>query len=107
GKIYYDLQAHASRADAKDVAIGRIEELYPFPFGAVESLVSAYPSLQEVMWVQEEPRNMGALTFVGPRLRTTVPREIPMRHVARPERASTAEGKHSDHLKEQERIVKE
>ena len=50
---------------------------------------------------------MGALTFVGPRLRTAIPRQVPLRHVARPERASTAEGKLSDHQKEQERIVKE
>jgi 2-oxoglutarate dehydrogenase E1 component len=107
GKIYYDLQAHTARAAATDVAIGRIEELYPFPFAALEALISGYPKLQEVVWVQEEPRNMGALTFVGPRLRTTVPRQVPLRHVARPERASTAEGKHSDHQKEQERIVKE
>ncbi len=107
GKIYYDLQAHASRAAATDVAIGRIEELYPFPVAALQALIAGYPKLQEVVWVQEEPRNMGALTFVGPRLRTTVPRQVPLRHVARPERASTAEGKHSDHQKEQERIVRE
>ena len=107
GKIYYDIQAHASRAAATEVAIARLEELYPFPFAALEALVSSYPKLQEVVWVQEEPRNMGALTFVGPRLRTAIPRQVPLRHVARPERASTAEGKLSDHQKEQERIVKE
>jgi 2-oxoglutarate dehydrogenase E1 component len=50
---------------------------------------------------------MGALTFVGPRLRTLVPRHIPLRYVARPERASTAEGKQTDHMKEQDRIVRE
>ena len=53
------------------------------------------------------PRNMGGLTFVGPRLRAVVPRNVPLRHVSRPERASTAEGKHSDHVKEQDRIARE
>jgi len=108
GKVYYDLQAHETRADARRVAIGRVEDLYPFPVGAVEALLTGYPKLAEVVWVQEEPRNMGALTFfVGPRLRAVVPRQLPLRHIARPERASTAEGKHSDHVKEQDRIVRE
>jgi 2-oxoglutarate dehydrogenase E1 component len=107
GKVYYDLQAHAARADAIGVAIGRVEELYPFPSEALEALVAGYAKLQEVVWVQEEPRNMGALTFVGPRLRAVVPRQVPLRYVARPERASTAEGKHSDHVKEQDRIARE
>ena len=107
GKVYYDLQAHETRADARRVAIGRVEDLYPFPVGAVEALLTGYPKLAEVVWVQEEPRNMGALTFVGPRLRAVVPRQLPLRHIARPERASTAEGKHGDHVKEQDRIVRE
>lgn len=107
GKVYYDLQGHELRAPATDVAIARIEELYPFPAEALEALVSSYRKLAEVVWVQEEPRNMGALTFVGPRLRAVVPRQIPLRYVARPERASTAEGKHTDHVKEQDRIARE
>jgi 2-oxoglutarate decarboxylase len=107
GKVYYDLQAHELRASTAQAAIVRIEELYPFPSVALEAVVSGYPKLEEVIWVQEEPRNMGALTFVGPRLRAVVPRQIPLRYVARPERASTAEGKHTDHVKEQDRIVRE
>ena len=50
-----------------------------------------------MIWAQEEPRNMGALTFIGPRLRAVVPRKVPLRYVARPERASPAEGKPGDH----------
>jgi 2-oxoglutarate dehydrogenase complex dehydrogenase (E1) component-like enzyme len=60
-----------------------------------------------VVWVQEEPRNMGALAFVGPRLRTVVPREVKLDYVTRPERASPAEGKHIDHLVDQARIIRE
>jgi len=107
GKIYYDLDAHEGRKAAEDVAIARVEELYPFPARELESLVSGCPSLEEVVWTQEEPRNMGALTFVGSRLRAVVPKEVPMRYVARPERASPAEGKPADHNREQQRIVRE
>jgi 2-oxoglutarate dehydrogenase E1 component len=107
GKVYYDLQGHRRRDEAEGVAVARIEELYPFPTGDLEELVGSFPGLTEVVWAQEEPRNMGALTFVGPRLRAVVPREIPLRYVARPERASPAEGKASDHAREQQRIVLE
>jgi 2-oxoglutarate dehydrogenase E1 component len=107
GKIYYDLDGHEARASAEDTAICRLEQLYPFPSQELEVLVSALPNLQEVVWAQEEPRNMGALTFVGPRLRVIVPRKVPLRYVARPERASPAEGKPGDHNREQQRIVRE
>jgi 2-oxoglutarate dehydrogenase E1 component len=107
GKVYYDLQSHPARAQVPQVAVARLEELYPFPSKLLEGLVAIYPKLEEVVWVQEEPRNMGALTYVGPQLRAVVPRQVPLRYVARPERASTAEGKHSDHDKEQDRIARE
>jgi 2-oxoglutarate dehydrogenase E1 component len=107
GKIYYDLEAHEARAAAEDVAICRVEQLYPFPSQELEALVGRLPHLEEVIWAQEEPRNMGALTFVGPRLRVVVPRKVPLRYVARPERASPAEGKPGDHNREQQRILKE
>ena len=73
----------------------------------MDPLLAGYPKLAEVVWVQEEPRNMGELTFVGPRLRAVVPRQLPLRYIAWLERASMAEGKHSDHVKEQDRIVRE
>jgi 2-oxoglutarate dehydrogenase E1 component len=107
GKVYYDLDAHELRAAAEDVSICRVEQLYPFPSQEVEALVGGYSHLEEVVWAQEEPRNMGALTFVGPRLRVVVPRKVPLRYVARPERASPAEGKPGDHNREQQRILKE
>ncbi len=107
GKIYYDLEGHARRPEAQGVAIARVEELYPFPAQRLDEVVRSYKNLDEVVWAQEEPRNMGALTFMGPRLRAVVPRELPLRYVARPERASPAEGKASDHVREQQRIVLE
>jgi 2-oxoglutarate dehydrogenase E1 component len=107
GKIYYELDEQEGRQGAEDLAIARIEQLYPFPAQEMEALVASLPNLEEVVWVQEEPRNMGALTFVGPRLRAIVPRKVPLRYVARPERASPAEGKPGDHVREQQRILRE
>ena len=95
------------REGARTVAIARLEELYPFPASETQQLVARYPNLHEVVWVQEEPRNMGALAFVGPRLRAVVPREVKLDHVSRPEHASPAEGKHIDHLVEQARVIRE
>jgi len=84
-----------------------MEELYPFPGEALSALMTGYPNLKEVVWVQEEPRNMGALSYVGSRLRGITPRTIVLRHVARPERASPAEGKNIDHVVEQAKVIRE
>jgi 2-oxoglutarate dehydrogenase E1 component len=105
GKIYYDLLTHPKRDELVHVAVARVEELYPFPAEAVEELVSSYPNLKGIAWAQEEPTNQGALSYIGPRLRGVVPRKVPLKPVARPDRASPAEGKAKDHQEEQRRIV--
>ncbi|MGY8779104.1 MAG: multifunctional oxoglutarate decarboxylase/oxoglutarate dehydrogenase thiamine pyrophosphate-binding subunit/dihydrolipoyllysine-residue succinyltransferase subunit, partial [Longimicrobiales bacterium] len=105
GKVYYDIQGHSRRADLAHVAVARVELLYPFPAEALTALLGRFPNLKEVVWAQEEPRNMGGLTFVGPRLRAVVPRKIPLAYAARPERASPAEGKASTHAASQEAVV--
>ena len=107
GKLFYDLAGSDLREGARNVAIARLEELYPFPSSETQQLVARYPNLDEVVWVQEEPRNMGALAFVGSRLRTLVPRKVKLDYVTRPEHASPAEGKHIDHLVEQARVIRE
>ena len=107
GKVFYDVQGHPRRPEADSTAIARLELLYPFPETALEKLLKSYPNLEKVYWMQEEPQNMGALTFVGPRLRSLVPRELPLAYVARPERASPAEGKAKNHLAQQEKLVLE
>ncbi len=107
GKIYFDILTSEEHEGLDHVAVARVEELYPFPVAELKELVHRYPNAEEVVWVQEEPRNMGALTYIGARLRAVVPRSIPLRHVARQERASPAEGKSIDHIYEQARIVKE
>jgi len=105
GKVFYDLQGAEERAEQKHISIARMEQFYPFPIAELEALVASLPKLKEVVWVQEEPRNMGGLTFVGPRLRAVVPAAIPIRPVSRPDRASTAEGRARDHERNQRRLI--
>ncbi len=107
GKIYYDLLASPLRAQAAHVAIGRVEMLYPVPGEELKALIASYPALREVMWVQEEPRNMGARKFVQPRLREIVKDGVQVTEASRPERASPAEGYPAAHQAEQTRIVAE
>jgi multifunctional 2-oxoglutarate metabolism enzyme len=105
GKIYYDLVGHSERGSHPGLAVGRVELLYPFPEGQILELMNGYPNLQEVLWVQEEPRNMGARAHMFPRLMQIMPEEIHFGYIGRPERASPGEGYPAAHIKEQSRIV--
>jgi 2-oxoglutarate dehydrogenase E1 component len=107
GKVYYDIVGHEERARATDVAVCRLEQLYPFPVDAYAELVSAYPNLNEVVWVQEEPQNMGAWRTIRHRLEAPLQRPgIPLAYTGRPWRASPSEGYPTAHLREQDRIVR-
>jgi 2-oxoglutarate dehydrogenase E1 component len=103
GKIYYDLASKRS----PHVAIVRVEELYPWPGNQVAQIVDVYPAIEEVVWAQEEPKNMGAWSYAAPRLRVSTGNALLMRFVGRPDRASPAEGYAESHKVEQERIVTE
>jgi 2-oxoglutarate decarboxylase len=105
GKIYYDLLAHAAREENPSVAVGRVELLYPFPQAELLELVAGYPKLQEVAWVQEEPRNMGARAYMSPRLLQILPEALQFGYVGRPERAASGEGYPIAHATEQSRII--
>ncbi len=105
GKIYYDLVGHRARERNPAVAIGRVELLYPFPQTELMELVESYPQLQEVVWVQEEPRNMGARAFMSPRLLQVLPEHLQFGYIGRPERAASGEGYPIAHATEQNRIV--
>ncbi|MCB0876650.1 MAG: multifunctional oxoglutarate decarboxylase/oxoglutarate dehydrogenase thiamine pyrophosphate-binding subunit/dihydrolipoyllysine-residue succinyltransferase subunit, partial [Solirubrobacterales bacterium] len=105
GRIYYDLEGHERRADAGSVAIARAELVYPFPKSYIGELAAAYPNLEEVVWVQEEPANMGCWPSMRWRLPDAIEGDIPVRYVGRPERASPSEGYPAAHRTEQERIV--
>jgi 2-oxoglutarate dehydrogenase E1 component len=107
GKLFYDLAGHELREQAKAVAVGRIEQLYPFPVDAYGQLVRSFPRLEEVVWAQEEPQNMGAWRAIRHRLEESLPEGVRLRYVGRPWRASPSEGYPTAHLKEQDRIVRE
>ncbi|HEX4345021.1 MAG TPA: multifunctional oxoglutarate decarboxylase/oxoglutarate dehydrogenase thiamine pyrophosphate-binding subunit/dihydrolipoyllysine-residue succinyltransferase subunit, partial [Solirubrobacteraceae bacterium] len=106
GKIYYDLVGHPNRKGNDGVAIGRVELLYPFPQAQILELIESYPNLREVVWVQEEPRNMGARAHMFPRLMQILPERLRFGYVGRPERASTGEGYPAAHVAEQSRIIR-
>ena len=104
GKLYYELRA---AAPSEQVALVRIEELYPFPHEAVAAIIDRYPNVESVVWTQEEPKNMGAWTFIEPRLRTATGTALALSYVGRPERASPAEGFEAAHKADQARIIAE
>jgi 2-oxoglutarate dehydrogenase E1 component len=105
GKMYYDLTGHGARKDSPSVAVGRVELLYPFPQAEILELVGSYPRLEEVVWVQEEPRNMGARAHMSARLRQILPLEVEFGYIGRPERAASGEGYPVAHAHEQDRII--
>ena len=106
GKIYYDLVGHPNRQDNEGIAVGRVELLYPFPESQISELIKTYPNLREVVWVQEEPRNMGARAHMFPRLMQIMPEHLHFGFIGRPERASPGEGYPAAHTAEQNRILR-
>jgi 2-oxoglutarate dehydrogenase E1 component len=105
GKLYYDMDASERRAEADTVAIARVELIYPFAREQLGELIGSYPNLKEIVWAQEEPRNMGAWKVMSRRLPGLVPEGVSLDYVGRPTRASTGEGYSVAHNREQERIV--
>ncbi len=106
GRLYYDIQRHAERASADEVAIARIEQLYPFPTAELTELLAGYTGLTEIVWAQEEPANMGAWRSVRHRVEAAVPPGVRLSYVGRPWRGSPSEGYTSAHYREQDRIVR-
>jgi 2-oxoglutarate dehydrogenase E1 component len=104
GKVYTDLVAAEQRASRPDVAILRVEQLYPVPMRELRASVDLFPDAQEIVWVQEEPENMGVWDFIRPSL-VSVAGGRPVRRVARPRSASPAEGSASRHALNQQAIV--
>src|SRR5215210_4766257 len=105
GKIYYDIDAAPKREEIENVAIARVELLYPFAKEQLTQLIASYPNLKEIVWVQEEPRNMGAWSVMQRRMPELLEEGIELGYVGRPPRASPGEGYAVAHTKEQERIV--
>ncbi|HSB01564.1 MAG TPA: 2-oxoglutarate dehydrogenase E1 component [Anaerolineales bacterium] len=92
GRIYVDLVSSDLRKGNPDDAIVRVDQLYPFPQDELEEIVGGYPNLERLIWVQEEPLNMGAWNYVRPYLRQVVEDRFTLHYVGRPESSSPAEG---------------
>ena len=103
GKIFYELAAHREAAEARGVAIVRLEQVYPFPRRQLEEILARYPESSTKVWVQEEPRNMGAWRFVQDRLRVELELDVP--YVGREENASPAVASQKMHRQEQNKIM--
>src|SRR4029078_11009282 len=105
GKVYYDLIEARKKSAETRVAILRLEQFYPFPLTSVREALANYSNAQQLVWVQEEPQNMGGWTFVEPRLQNLLPGcERPL-YIGRDPSASPATWSYSIHQKEQSKIV--
>jgi 2-oxoglutarate dehydrogenase E1 component len=100
GKIYYDLFAKQQKENRKDVAIIRLEQIFPLPIAQIQQIIAKYDQATEIFWVQEEPMNMGVWPYLVAKMR----RE-PIEVIARKESSSTATGYNKQHLRQQEYIV--
>jgi 2-oxoglutarate dehydrogenase E1 component len=103
GKVYYDLINHRAEKKIDDAAIIRVEQLYPLHEKKLKSMMKAFPEKAEIVWCQEEPQNMGAWSFIEPRLRKLFAREIT--YAGRDAGASPAVGSLARHKREQARLV--
>jgi 2-oxoglutarate dehydrogenase E1 component len=110
GKLHYDLRKAREEEGRADVALVRLEQLYPFPAAAVAAALGRYAPQVDLVWAQEEPRNMGAWRFIRERFLDGEARHpggrVP-RYVGRPDSASPAAGSLKVHLAEQEALVRE
>jgi 2-oxoglutarate dehydrogenase E1 component len=108
GKVYYELVEERTKRKADHVAIVRIEKLYPWwPQLVAAATTEKYPGLKELFWVQDEPANMGAATFVTPRLQALVAsKPVAFEMLSRVESASPATGSHNAHVLEQQQLLK-
>lgn len=111
GKIFYELVEARAKASgsAANVPIVRLEQLHPFPVAALQKILAPYKNLEEIVWVQEEPQNMGAWNFVRPLLRelmaSTSGRSVRLEYVGRRGSGTPAEGSTKAHAVEQSRIL--
>ncbi len=107
GKMAIDLLANEKRAKAENLAIVRVEMLYPFPADELQKVLAHYPNAQEIIWVQEEPENMGAWNYMASHLAPLLATNTELQVIARPGRASPAVGFWDLYMAEQEEIMQQ
>ena len=109
GKVMVDLSelmtVQAAQTDYAWLRVLRLEQIYPYPENKIDSFLTTFENLEEVVWIQEEPENMGAWSFVKDKLYQLLPKKVTLRYVGRCERSSPAEGDLTSHQKEQKRII--
>jgi 2-oxoglutarate dehydrogenase E1 component len=105
GKVYVDLISSERRAGANEIAICRVEQLYPFPNVALRELLAGYGNVREVIWLQEEPENMGAWEYFRPLLEELLDGRCPLRYLGRPRSASPSEGSAAMHQINQKMLI--
>ncbi len=107
GKVYVDLISDERRQENPEIAIARLEQLYPVPADTLKTVLAGYPNLEEVVWLQEEPKNMGAYTFVQPHLLRLIDGRWPLYYLGRPPASSPAEGSSAWHAANQKKLIEQ
>ena len=108
GKVFYDIKKQQNLSDKGDIAIIRIEQLYPFPYDDLEAILNTYPNVVEIVWCQEEPANQGAWFSHRHRIQRVLDRlknNLEITLVSRPAAAAPAVGMMKLHLKQQEELI--
>jgi len=103
GKVFYDLAKRRADADLENLALVRVEQLYPFPAERIRQQLDAYPNAERVLWVQEEPENMGAWGYLAARFERVLGARVEV--ASRDEAAAPATGSPSIHLRQQQRLL--
>lgn len=106
GKVYYDLNKYRTDKGINDAAIVRIEQYYPYPSKQLKRVFKDYSSLDKIVWIQEEPRNMGAWNFLLPLIENDIDRDLEISYVGRPQSASPAVGSSKISMQQQRDLVK-
>lgn len=107
GKIFVDLVDSKFRESNEETALVRIEQLYPFPAEEIRNVMKSYKKAEEVLWVQEEPRNMGAWSYIRPLLEEVLEGRLPLKYVGRTPNASPAEGSTALHTAHHAEIIEQ
>lgn len=106
GKIMINVMEQLNTlVDQEWLQLVRVEEIYPFPVKKLQEIITTYPNLREIVWIQEEPKNMGAWTFIEPQIKEIAPCSAEVHYVGRRRRSSPAEGDPNIHKKEQAAII--
>jgi 2-oxoglutarate dehydrogenase E1 component len=107
GKVFVDATTSERRSAAADVAICRVEQLYPFPAAPLREVLGGYPALRDVVWLQEEPENMGAWEFMRPLLEDLIAARCPLRYIGRARSSSPSEGSAAWHSINQKMLIEQ